>query len=38
MFCSKDPENINIKMEDNTLMQVPKFKYVGSILTEDGKE
>jgi type III secretion system FlhB-like substrate exporter len=37
MVCSKDPENINIKMDDDTLKQVPKFKYLGSIFTEDGK-
>jgi len=37
MVCSKDFENINIKMDDNTLKQVPKFKYLGSIITEDGK-
>jgi hypothetical protein len=37
MVCSKDPENINIKMNDHTLKQVPKFKYLGSIFTEDGK-
>ena len=37
MVCSKDPENINDKMDDNTLKQVPKFKYLGSIFTEDGK-
>jgi len=36
MVCSKDPENINIKMDD-TLKQAPKFKYLGSIFTEDGK-
>ena len=37
MVCSKDFENINITMDDNTLKQVPKFKYLGSIITEDGK-
>jgi len=37
MVCSKDLENINIKMDDNTLKPVPKFKYIGSIFTEDGK-
>jgi hypothetical protein len=37
MVCSKDPENISIKMDDDTLKQVPKFKYLGSIFTEDGK-
>jgi len=35
--CSEDPENINIKIGDDTLKQVPKFKYIGSIFTEDGK-
>jgi len=35
MVCSKDFENI--KMDDNALKQVPKFKYLGSIITEDGK-
>ena len=37
MLCSKDFENINIKLDDNTLKQVPKFKYLGSIIAEDGK-
>ena len=37
MVCSKDSENINIKMDDNALKQVPKFKYLGSIIIEDGK-
>jgi len=37
MVCSKDLEIINIKMEDNALKQVPKFKYTGSIFTGDGK-
>jgi hypothetical protein len=37
MVCSKDPENINDKMDDNTLKQEPKFKYLGSMFTEDGK-
>jgi hypothetical protein len=35
--CSKDFENITIKMDDNALKQVPKFKYLGSIIREDGK-
>jgi len=35
MFCSKDPENINIKMDDDALKQVPKFEYLGII--EEGK-
>jgi len=37
MVCSKDPENINIKMDDDALKQKPKFKYLGSIFTEDWK-
>ena len=39
MVCSKDFENItsNIKMDDNALKQAPKFQYLGSIITEDGK-
>ena len=37
MVSSKDPENINIKMDDDALKQVPKFKYVGTIFTEGGK-
>ena len=35
MVCSKDFENINIKMDDNTLKQVPKFKYLFSTIRED---
>jgi hypothetical protein len=30
MVCCKDFENINITMDDRTLKQVPKFKYLGS--------
>jgi hypothetical protein len=37
MVCSKDPENINIKVDDDALKQVPKFRYLGSIFTEDRK-
>jgi len=37
LVCAKDPENINIKMDDDSQKQVPKFKYLGSIFTEDGK-
>ena len=37
MVCSKDFENINIKMDDNAPKQVPNCKYLGSIITEDGK-
>jgi hypothetical protein len=37
MVCSKDSEIINIKMDGNTLKQAPKFKYLGSIFTENGK-
>jgi hypothetical protein len=35
MVCSKYPENNDIKMEKDALNQVPKFKHLGSILTED---
>ena len=38
MVYSKDSEIIIIKMDDNALKQVPKFKYLGSIFTEDGKK
>ena len=37
MVCSKDPENIHIKMGDDALKQVPKFTYLESIFTKDGK-
>ena len=37
MVCSNDFENSNIKMDDNALKQVSKFKYLGSIITEDRK-
>jgi len=39
MVCAKDFENItsNIKMDNNVLKQVPKFEYLGSIITENGK-
>ena len=37
MVCSKDPKNIYIKTNEDVLTQVPKFKYISSILTEDGK-
>jgi hypothetical protein len=36
MVCSKDSENIHIKMDD-ALKHASKFKYLGSIFTEDGK-
>jgi hypothetical protein len=35
MVCSKDPENINIRIDDEALKQVPKFKYLSSIFVED---
>jgi len=38
MVCSKDFENINIKIDDNALKQVPKFKDLGSTIAEDGKK
>jgi hypothetical protein len=34
---SKDAENINIIMDDIAIKQVPKFKYLSSIFTEEGK-
>jgi len=37
MVCPQNRENINIKMDDDVLKQVPKFKYPGSIYTEDGE-
>jgi len=37
MVCSKDFENINIKVDDDALKQVQKFQYLCSIFTEDGK-
>jgi hypothetical protein len=37
MVCSKDSENINIKMDDEALKQVIKFTYLGRIFTETGK-
>jgi len=37
MVCSKDTENINNKMDDDALKQVPKFEYISSIFTEDEK-
>jgi len=37
MVCSKDFENINIKMDDYALKQVSEFKYLGSTITENGK-
>jgi oligoribonuclease NrnB/cAMP/cGMP phosphodiesterase (DHH superfamily) len=35
--CSEDPENINLETKDDTLTQIPKFNYIGSVFTEDGK-
>ena len=37
IICSKDYENINIKMDDDALKQVTKFKYISSVFTKDGK-
>jgi hypothetical protein len=37
MICSKNPENINIVMDDDAVSQLPKFKYFVSIFTEDGE-
>jgi sRNA-binding regulator protein Hfq len=38
MVRSKVPENIDIKMDDEALKQVPKFRYTISIFTEDGED
>ena len=37
MVCCKNRENINIKVDDDVLKQVPKFKYLGSLFTADGE-
>jgi len=37
LVCSKDPENIYNKMDDDALKQVSKFKYIGTIFTKDVK-
>jgi hypothetical protein len=37
MVFSKGSENISIKMDDDALKQVPKFKYLGHVFTEDGQ-
>ena len=37
MVYSKDPENINMKMNDGALKQVSKFKYLSSVFI-DGKK
>jgi hypothetical protein len=37
MVCFKDPENIIITVDDDALQQVTKFKYLGNIFTEEGK-
>jgi hypothetical protein len=37
MVCSKDFENINIKMDDYALKQVSIFRYLGRTITEDKK-
>jgi len=37
MVCSKNREKINIKLDDDVLKQVPKFKYLGITFTEDGE-
>ena len=36
MFCSKYPENINIKMDDDALKQVKEFKWLSTVFTEGG--
>jgi len=37
MACSKDPGDINIKIDDDALKQVPKLKYLWGIITEHEK-
>jgi len=37
MVCSQDPENISITKDDDALQQVTKYKCLGSIFTEYGK-
>ena len=37
MVSSEDFENINITMGDNTLKREPKFKYLFSIIREEGE-
>jgi hypothetical protein len=37
MIYREDPENINIKMDDNALKQVPKFINLCSIFIEYAK-
>jgi len=37
IVCSRFSENINIKMDEDALKQVPKFKHLGSIFTDDGE-
>jgi len=37
MVCSKGSEIIGIKIDDNALKQAQKFKYLGSIFIEVGK-
>ena len=37
MVCSKSSEIIGIKIDDNALKQAQKFKYLGSIFIEVGK-
>ena len=36
-FRYKNSENINTEMDEDVLKQVPKFKYLGSIFAEEGK-
>jgi len=38
MVCSSDSEVINIKLDDNALKQVPKFKYLGREGGRGGRE
>lgn len=38
MICSKEPEIESVRLENSALKQVKRFKYLGSIISEDGKD
>ncbi|XP_008481209.1 uncharacterized protein LOC103517940 [Diaphorina citri] len=37
LVCTKDPETVNIVVNNEHIKQIKSFKYLGSIITEDGK-
>lgn len=37
MMCSKETEQVNIRIRENNLKQTKAFKYLGSTISEDGK-